>query len=241
MTKMCSPYGLELVENCEGCSIRSEGFFCSLSASVLQELNSIKYTIAYPENTVLFVEGESPRGVFMLCQGQVKLSMTSSDGKTIILRIAKPGDILGVDASVAGKPFQATAETLEPCQVNFVGRKDFVRFLHKNVEASLQAAAQLSRSYQIACDQIRLLGLSHSAPERLARFLLDWTKNGQQTKERTCARLPLNHEEIGQIIGVSRETTTRIFGNLRDRQLVALNGSSLLIENRSELERFTAS
>ena len=238
---MHSPYGLELVENCRNCSLRSDGSFCNLSSAPLKALEAIKYTTAYPVGAVLFMEGQAPRGVLVLCKGRVKLSMTSTEGKTLILRIIKPGEVLGLHAVVSGTPYQATAETLEPCQVAFVKREDFLRFLREHGEASIHAAQQLSGSYQVACEQIRSLGLSHSAPEKLAKFLLDWSARGGETKPGTHVKLTLTHEEIGQLIGTSRETVTRTLGEFKSRQVAALNGSTLVIQNKAALENFVNS
>lgn len=235
---MHSPYGLEVVESCRKCALRSDGFFCQFSEPGLKAFETVKYATAYPERAVLFVEGESPRGVFVLCKGRVKLTITSSEGKTLILRIARAGEALGMHASVSGTPYQATAETLEPSQIVFVRRDDFLRFLREHGEASLHAAQQLSSTYQIACEQIRSLGLSNSAPEKLARFLLDWSGEGQQTRQGIRVKLTLTHEEIGQLIGTSRETVTRTLGEFRNRQIASLNGATLLIQNKTALEKF---
>ena len=126
---MRSPYGLELVEDCQTCTSKLEGFFCDLSREGLKAFEAIKYTTAYPSGAVLFVEGQTAQGVFLLCKGRIKLSMTSSEGKTLILRIVKPGEMLGLHATVSDTAFQATAETLEPCQVNFIKRDDFLQLL----------------------------------------------------------------------------------------------------------------
>jgi CRP/FNR family transcriptional regulator, cyclic AMP receptor protein len=233
---MRSPYGLELVESCQGCSQRLDGFFCQLPTTTLKAFEVIKFTTTYPGGAVLFVEGESTRGVHLLCKGRVKLSITSADGKTLILRIAKPGEILGLHAAISGTPYHATAEALEPCQINFVKREDFLRFLAQNAQASIHAAQQLSNNYQTACEQVRSLGLSHSAPEKLATFLLEWSVSGQKTKDGIRAKLTLTHEEIGQIIGSSRETVTRTLAQFKAQQWATLKGSTLLIQNKEKLE-----
>lgn len=238
---MSSPYNFDLVGRCQDCSLRRSGFFCDLPELALKEFSSIKFTTAYPPGAVLFAEGGPPRGVFMLCRGKVKLSITSQSGKVLILGIARPGEVLGTEAVVPGRPFYATAETLEPCQVNYVARDQFVRFLHENVEASRHLAHQLGRSYQLACDQIRLLGLSQSAPERLARFLLEWAGMGQGQAVRSGVKLTLTHEEIGQVIGTSRETVTRILSEFRTKQLLVVRGSTLHIRDRKGLENFVTS
>jgi CRP/FNR family transcriptional regulator len=211
-----------------------------LSPTALKAFEATKYTTSYPEGAVLFVEQEAPRGVFMLCRGRVKLSMTSSDGKTVILRIVGPGEVLGLHAAFSARRYQATAETLEPCQVNFVKREDFLRFLREHAEASIRVAQELSNNYQVACEQIRSLGLSHSVPQRLARFLLDSCAKGQETKQGIRVKLALTHEEIGQVIGTSRETVTRTFGEFKDKQVACLNRSTLVVQNKAALQNFVS-
>ena len=238
---MRSPYGLDLVEGCRNCKLKSEGFFCNLSPAALKAFEAIKYTTAYPEGAVLFVEGQEARGVYVLCKGRVKLSITSSEGKTIILRLVHPGEVLGLNATVSGNPYQSTAEMLEPCQVNFIRRDDFLRFLRQHADASIHAAQQLSADYHTACDQIRSLGLSESAPQKVARFLLEWSAKGQQTPQGIRVRLALTHEEIGQLIGSSRETVTRSLGELKHSEIVSFRGSTLVIQNKPALESFVGS
>jgi CRP/FNR family cyclic AMP-dependent transcriptional regulator len=233
---MGSPHILELTESCQTCRVKTKNFFCNLSAGALQALDHIKFTSGYPKGAVLFTEQESPRGVFILCKGRVKLSMTSSEGKSVILRLADPGEVLGLHAVVSNQPYQASAETLEPCEVNFIRREDFLRFLRDNPEASLVAAQQLSQSYQMACEQVRSLGLAHSAMSKLAGFLLLWASKGHPAREGTRVVLTLTHEEIGQMIGLSRETVTRTMGDFKRRQWVGTHGATLVIQNRGALE-----
>jgi CRP/FNR family transcriptional regulator, cyclic AMP receptor protein len=148
--------------------------------------------------------------------------------------------VLGLNSAVSCRPYDLTVETLEPCQVNFVKREDFLRFLAEHAEASIVAAQQLSGSYHAACEQIRALGLSQSASEKLARFLLNWSGKGQQTGQGIRVRLALTHEEIAQTIGSSRETVTRTLGDFKSKQFAMLKGSTLVIQNKAALERFVS-
>lgn len=231
-----SPYGFELVENCLICKLRNDSFFCSLPKTALEAFDKMKYTASYPAGAVLFVEGQSPRGIYMLCKGRVKLSTTSAEGKTLILKIAQPGEVLGMHATVSGTPYEITAETGQPCQLNFVKREDFLNFLQKHGDACLKAAQHLSKDCQSAYQQIRSLGLSHSAPERLARLLLEWTASSPEQAE-PKVKLALTHEEIAQIIGTSRETVTRVLADFRKRQIAVLKGSTLTVRNKGILEK----
>ena len=233
---MLSPYGLDIIESCFTCKLRAERIFCDLPTAALQSFETIKYSSAYPKGAVLFVEGQSPRGIFVLCNGRVKLSISASDGKTLILKIAEPGEVLGLSASVSGKPYELTAETIDPCQVSFVKREDFLRFLHEHSETCFRVAEQLSDKYNTACHEIRSLGLSHSAAEKLAKLLLVWSsKASESAKKEPCFKMALTHEEIAQMIGTSRETVTRLLAELKKRQIVHLKGSTLVIRNKAAL------
>jgi CRP/FNR family transcriptional regulator, cyclic AMP receptor protein len=231
-----SPYGLDIIESCLTCKTRNERLFCDLPAAALQTFESIKYATAYPKGAVLFVEGQAPRGIFVLCKGRVKLSICATDGKTLIVKIADPGEVLGLSASVSGKPYELTAETLDPCQVNFVKREDFLRFLKEQPDACFKVAEQLSEKYNTACHEVRSLGLSHSAGEKLAKLLLELSsKNGEAIKQEPRVKLALTHEEIAQMIGTSRETVTRLFADFKKRQIVQTKGSTLVIRNKAAL------
>ena len=235
---MKGPYGFELNESCQNCKLRANGFFCQLSPAALKDLDAIKFASAYPAGAVLFIEKQTARGVYMLCEGEVKLSISSSEGKKLILRITKPGEVLGVVSALSGMPHEVTAETLRPCQVTFIPRDAFLRFIAKHPEAYPIIAGQLGSQYQIACEQLRNLGLSASAPEKLAKLLLDFSVTGQPTKGGTRIKLPLTHEEIAEFIGTTRETVTRTLSEFKSQHLVELHGATLVIEDREALEEF---
>jgi CRP/FNR family cyclic AMP-dependent transcriptional regulator len=233
---MRSPYGMEIAESCLTCKMRADRIFCDLSPAALQSFENIKYAMSYPKGAVLFVEGQVPRGIFVLCKGSVKLSVSATNGKTIIVKIAEAGEVLGLAAAVSGKPYEMTAETIEPCQVNFVKCDDFLQFMKDDVEACLKVAEQLSEKYYSACKEVRSLELSHSAVEKLAKLLLEWSStNGAAAKSETRLTLRLTHEEISQIIGTSRETVTRLFAEMKERQIVQWKGSTLTIRNLAAL------
>lgn len=234
---MSSPYGLQITENCLICKLRHAGFFCDLPKASLEDLEKIKYASAYPQGAVLFVEGQGPRGVYIVCSGRVKLSTTSRDGKTLILRIAEAGEVLGLHAAVSGKPYELTAETLQPSQLDFIRREEFLKFLEHHGDACLHAAQHLSENCQNAYEMIRSLGLSHSVSEKLARLLLEWAADGDTTKDGIRIKVSLTHEEIAQLIGTSRETVTRVLSEFREKQLAQLRGSTLLIRDRAGLEK----
>lgn len=238
---MISPYGMDIVESCVNCRLRAERIFCDLPLSALQAFEEIKYTTAYPEDAILFVERQDPRGIFVICKGTVKLSVSAPNGKTMIVKIAEPGEVLGLSATVSGKPYEVTAVTIDPCQINFVKREDFLRFLKNDVQVCFKVAEQLSEKYHNVCNEIRSLGLSHSAAEKLAKLLLEWSaKSGESSKPEPRLKLRLTHEEIAQMIGTSRETVTRLLADLKKHQILITRGSTLVIRNQAALRELAS-
>lgn len=144
-------------------------------------------------------------------------------------------------ATLTGKPYELTADVLEPTQANFINRQDFLDFLQDHGEAALRVAQELGEIYHSAVSEMRTIGLSHSVAEKLARFLLDLSAQHDSGKEEVKLTLTLTHEEIAQIIGASRETVTRVFADFKKKQLLQVKGSTLIIKNKAALESILAS
>ena len=227
--------GLHCIESCLGCPLRKRGFFCNLSPDAIAAFNRIKHAAVFPEHTVVLVEGQNPSGIFILCQGRAKLSTTSREGKTLIVRIAEAGEVLGLHAVITGGPCELTVETMRPSQLNFVAREDMLRFLDEHADACLRAVQHLARDCSDAYGVVRTIGLSHSISERFARFLLETAADGEVTNGSVRVRLAMTHEEISQLVGTSRETITRLLSEFRRNELAELRGSMLIIHNQPAL------
>ena len=233
---MHTPYGLNILDNCVSCPHRGEHLFCNLPLNIGERLQEIKSTAVYPRGAVLFIEGQKPRGVFVLCVGRAKLSTSARDGKTIITKICEHGDILGLNAVVSNRPYEVTAEMMEPGQANFIAREPFLQFI-KDPEVAGRVAEQLSRNYYAAHDEIRTLGLTASPSERFAKLLLSWSSKASQDDGSAQVKVTLTHEEIAAAIGTSRETVSRLFSEFKRKELVQLKGNSLVIRSRPTLEK----
>src|SRR6202047_2418222 len=234
---MRAPYGLNIIDNCLTCPVREEHLFCNLSLPAVQKLNEIKSTAIYPKSAVLFIEGQLPRGVFVLCAGRAKLSASSQDGKTVILKISDPGHVLGLNAAISNRPYEVTAEMREPGQANFIARDALLQFLREHGEVALRVAEQLSRNYYTAYGEIRSLGLTSSPSEKFAKLLLSWSPKAGSASEPAHLKLTLTHEEIAEMIGTTRETVSRLFADFKKKQLLQLKGSTLIIRNKPALEK----
>lgn len=210
--------------------------FCDLLAAIAEALEQEAITTTYPTGAVLFAEGQAARGVFIVRRGRVKLSICGSDGRTLILRMVETGSPLGVASVVSGRPYEATAETQEPSEISFLRHCDLLRLMRQHGEVALWVTQHISADYAVTCREIRDLILSDSASEKLARLLVGWLDQNALAKNPSQVKLALTHEEIGQMIGTSRETVSRLFAGFKKQRLIQQNGSTLVIPNRLALE-----
>jgi CRP/FNR family cyclic AMP-dependent transcriptional regulator len=233
---MRTPYGLEIIESCMGCKASREGFFCRFSPAVLRSVDEACHHSVMPAGVLLFVEGQTPRGLFILCSGKVKLSTTSKEGKVLILKQAEAGEVLGLSAAISSTNYEMTAETASPCQLNFIGRQDLMNLLQNESEMGVHSALWLSREFQGAYRDIHDLVLARSSSGKLARLLLSCAPTGLQESRELHLRSVMTHEEMAQRIGSSRETVTRLLSDLKKKRLIRLEGATLVIRDRTGLE-----
>jgi CRP/FNR family transcriptional regulator, cyclic AMP receptor protein len=232
---MQTPYGFEISESCTACKFRREGFFCQIAPFELKDLDRIKSISVCPAGTMLFSQQQSPNGFFVICEGEVKLYFASSQGKTLTLRIAAPGDVIGLWAVLFNAPYEATAKTLRPCQVAFVSSGAFRQYLDKHPAVFQRALRYVGLHYKTACEQLAAVGLGASVIERMAKFLLDWSAARGELKSTVRFALPLSHEEIAEYIGATRESVTRALTELGKRGLIERHGATFVIPNRAAL------
>jgi CRP/FNR family transcriptional regulator len=231
------PYGFESTENCQACAWRNDRFFCDLPPPALAVFDRVSFIHVYPQASVLFSEGQSPRGLYMICRGSAKLTIGSGDGRTLVLHIAHAGEALGLSSVMSGHDHKTTAETLEPTQIRFIKRDDFLRLSAEYHEACHHTALQLSEECEANTDQVRSIGLSHSAAEKLAHLFLTWcAENGRETEEGIRVPMLMTHHDMAQLIGTSRETVTRLLKDFRDQGIISTKGSTLTVRNRGALQ-----
>jgi CRP/FNR family transcriptional regulator, cyclic AMP receptor protein len=233
---MRAPYGLDVIESCMGCKTSREGFFCRFSPSVMRSVDGASFHSVMPGGALLFVEGQTPRGVYVICSGKVKLSTTSKEGKVLILKQAGPGEVLGLSAAISGTNYELTAETSTPCQLNFIGRQDLMSLMQSESEIGVHAAQSLSREFQGAYRDIHDLVLARSSSGKLAKLLLSCAPLSSHESDEQRLHSVMTHEEMAQRIGSSRETVTRLLSHLKKKRLIRIEGTTLVIRDRNGLE-----
>ncbi len=155
--------------SCFNCDFRPDRLFCDMPLDALQAFDAIKMVSTEPRGAVLFSEGRPSKGIFVLCEGRAKLSICSETGKRLMLRIAGPGEVLGLGATVAGTPYEVSAELLDASQVVFIKRKDLLRFLRDHRETCMMVVNMLSQDLHGAYERVRSIGLSRSRRPRAPR------------------------------------------------------------------------
>ena len=190
----------------------------------------------YPRGAVVFHEGNIARGVYVLSSGRAKVSISSADGKKLIIRVAKSGDVLGLYAGLTGRPLEATAEMVEGGRVDFISRTDLLNLMGRQQAFSSDLVEMFSRQFSEFVDNTRMLLLSESALEKLARLIVRWGRDfGERTTEGVRVQILLTQEEIAQIIGASRETVTRLFSALKRDKIIRVKRDALWIRDSDAL------
>lgn len=241
MGNSVKPYNLRVIENCLSCVSRMNSLFCNLPEGILRELNSIRQNALYPRGTMLFVQGESPRGVHILCSGRARLTATSADGQAITLREVMQGEVLGLSSMISKSPHPAGAETLTACQVSFISQLQLMGFLRAHSDVSIHIAEHLSMELHKAWEQTRLVTLFPTTRAKLARFVLAWAAgHGREIEEGADLPLQMTQEEIARSIGVSRESVSRALTEMRDQQLIRVNRGHIVLLHPAKLHGLAA-
>ena len=143
--------------------------------------------------------------------------------------------MLGLSAVLSGAPSPITITTIELSQIKFVERESFLRLMESDSRAALACANMLAREVTTSFDDVYELLLARSSTAKLARLLLSWVSDEPRNRELHVAT-EFTHQEISQMIGSSRETVTRLLSDMRRKDLIRLEGATLVIPNRIALQ-----
>lgn len=206
-----------------------------IRASNIGNLNAL-----YGRGGVLFAEGEPARGIYILRTGRATVSISSSEGRVVMLRMAQAGDVLGLNSVLRNSPYETTVKTLKPCRTDFISRTELIDLMQRSQAGADAVLKLLSRELTELTDRAKLLLLPQTASGRLAKLLLEWCK---ETASDMSATLRLDkvftHEEIAQMICSSRETVTRLLSSLSRQQIIRITSDSILISDRVALEKLS--
>jgi CRP/FNR family cyclic AMP-dependent transcriptional regulator len=226
--------------DCLQCHYRPLRSFCNLHLAALTDYSRIGTTILLAKGATPFYEGDAGDRVLVICSGQVKLSCASRSGKTLNLKLAQPGDVLGLGAVMSGGCFEVTGEVIEPTYLKIIGRADFLALLARHGEASFGAAKALANDYKSAFSDARRMALSGSIAGRLAGLLLNWGQAASDGKPDMRFTMVMTHDDLASFTGSSRETVTRTLGKFQKDKLIEIRGASVRVLSPDKLELLAA-
>jgi CRP/FNR family transcriptional regulator len=212
-----------------------------LSRASLESLTKAAKWMEFGRGEQVYMQGDKAKGVYIVLRGKVKLVSDSAEGKTLILRIARAGEMISLSAALSERGNDTSAETTEPSTLCFIGTENLRRLMNADAEVGLRMARELSAEYSAICQGLSTIGLQRTAMSKLAKLLFDMTrsnKNGKTgAKQGPITRIcSLTHQEMSQIIGTSRETVTRLLQELRASGVASLKRDILTVTRLERLE-----
>ena len=203
--------------------------------------NISNLSLLHPRGKVLFAEGEPAQGVFILRTGRAMVSISSSEGRVVTLRIAQHGDVLGLNSVLRNRSFNTTVKALEACRTNFISRTEILDLIERSQPAVQAISQMLSREVAELTERARSLLLPQTASAKLARLLLEWCEQSGTSKSDTIEiSRTFTQEEIAHMICTSRETVTRMLSIFVRRKIIHVTSDSIFISDLAALQKIAA-
>ena len=199
----------------------------------MAEIDAEKICSTFKKGETIFKEGSYASGVYCINAGKIKISMLGDEGKEQIVRLAKPGDIIGYKALLSGDRYSATATTLEDCNVCFIPRDIFMKILQKDAAMSFEMMKILSNELRNAEEKITHLA-QKPVRERVAETIL-FLKETYGIDAESNINIALTREEIANLVGTATETTIRLLSEFNKEKIIELSGKKIKIVNLPKL------
>ncbi|HTH53904.1 MAG TPA: Crp/Fnr family transcriptional regulator [Edaphobacter sp.] len=230
--------GVSKRRSCLTCEVREGECFCALGPEALRELDASGSCLKFFAGESVLHEGDSADRVYVVCRGRVKLMASSAEGRLLLLRIAGPGDVLGLAAALKETKHQVTVEALEACEVKAMDRAEFFRLMDRFRDVSRNAAKSVALEYEGAMVSVRRLAFSGSAARKLTDVLLQWARvtEDEMGVEAIEFSMPFTHEELGNFAGLSRETVTRLLSRFKREGLLEQEGERMILRQPAKMK-----
>ena len=206
--------------------------FQGLAPEQLDQVGAICLEKKYGKGEVIFSEGDTASGFYIVAGGQVKIYKLSIEGKEHILHIYGPGHPFGEVPVFAGENFPAHAQAIDRTRLLFFPREAFLSLITANPDLALKMMSVLSLKLRSFTVQIENLSLKE-VPARLASYLLYLDQEQGQHHELS---LTISKTQLAAIIGTIPETLSRIFKRLSDQQLITVKGRHIRLLQVDKLQ-----
>jgi CRP/FNR family transcriptional regulator, cyclic AMP receptor protein len=207
--------------------LKAVPLFASFPEDQLHMLTTMVTRRSAPRSTTIMAGGDATDSLYIVLSGRLKVMMSDSDGKEVILSILGPGEFFGEMGLIDDEPRSASVVTIEPCELLAISKRDFKKTLTDNAEMSMAVMRGLVRRLREADRKIGSLALL-DVYGRVARLLLDMAENVNGEKVVT-KRLP--KQDIAKMIGASREMVSRVMKDLQTGGYIEMRGSSIVLRD----------
>ncbi len=220
--------------SCDTCENKDSIILCSMNQHELEEFSQIKSFNVYKKGQIIFYEGNQPHGVFCVHEGKVKVHKMGEDGDDQIVRFVKPGGLLGYRALLSNEPYKASATALENTLICYIPKADFMDRIRSNAQLTMLTIQMLTNDLKTA--EKRILNMAQKpVRERIAEALLLVKEcYGTEDDGQTLA-IVLTRREIGNVAGVTTETTIRVLSEFKAEKIIKLEGKKIKIINLPKL------
>ncbi|MCH8494824.1 MAG: Crp/Fnr family transcriptional regulator [Balneolales bacterium] len=214
-----------------------ENIFKRLDLLEVQGLNLQKRSKSYKKGEVIFRESELSNGLFCISSGKVKVFKTGTEGRDLIVRLARRGDVIGYRALISREPYYASAIALEESNVCFVPAEEFFKYIGENPAFSMELIQTLSRDLRMAEERILHLA-QKTVRERLADSLILLTDTyGYDKTDSKLLDVHLSREDFASLVGTATETAIRLISDFRTEGLIETPGKRIRILNEKALRK----
>jgi CRP/FNR family transcriptional regulator, cyclic AMP receptor protein len=180
-----------------------------------------------PRGSAIMRAGDETDSLYIVISGRLKVMMGEADGKEVILSILGPGEFFGEMGLIDDSPRSATVIAIEPCELLAVTKRAFKKCLVENVALAMAVMRVVVRRLREADRKIGSLAML-DVYGRVARLLLDMSENvnGQKVVTRR-----LTKQDIGKMVGASREMVTRVMKDLEMSGYFEVRGSTIVLRD----------
>lgn len=207
----------------------------SMRLRLVDRMCQFRTRASYDRQQELYAQGQTPRSVLMLLEGTVKLSVYSPQGRTFCLGFCGPQEFLGIAAAILRKRYETSAEAVVRTKAIVAPREAFLHLLQENAHLSFEAASLLSQERFHLLNGMGRIALSESARQRLAEFLLTQCRDEGAGANFRASRV--TGETVAQMVGLSRETVSRLLSDFRKQGVVDVTRSMLTVRDWTGLRR----
>lgn len=223
------------MSKCEQCIVREFSSLKALSKDELLRMANCKTSYTIKKGEPIFEEGENVNGIYCVKDGVCKLTKLSANGKDQIVKLVKPGELLGQRSMISEEPANLSAVAMEDMEVCFIPKSEVLSFFNQNNQFSMNVMRTICGDLKEADDHMVSMA-QKNVKERLAETLLYLESTFGKNPDGSL-RLHVSREELAGMIGTATESCIRLLSEFNKSKLIEISGKKITLLDRNGLKR----